>query len=72
MIDVKGLDDFGFEKCLEMASIAEINNIKVPFLHLNHLIESKKAANRPKDQVDIIYLSRIKEMGENSKQNKGE
>ena len=60
MIDVKGLEGFGFDECLKKASIAEINTIKVPFLHINHLIESKKAANRPKDQVDLIYLEKIK------------
>lgn len=65
MINVKGLEGLGFDKCLQKASIAEINDIKVPFLHLNHLIESKKAANRPKDQVDLIYLEKIKNIVEN-------
>jgi hypothetical protein len=37
-----------------VASIAELNEIKVPFLHINHLIESKKAVARPKDIQDII------------------
>lgn len=41
-----------------MASIAEINGVKIPFLHINHLIESKRATNRPKDQVDLIYLEK--------------
>lgn len=43
-----------------MASIAEIDDIKVPFLHINHLIANKKAVNRPKDQMDVIYLDKIK------------
>ena len=34
----------------------------VRFLHINHLIASKKAANRPKDQIDVIYLEKIKEL----------
>lgn len=66
MIDVKGLEGFGFDECLKKASIAEIANIKIPFLHINHLIESKKAANRPKDQVDLIYLEKIKNIVENN------
>lgn len=66
MIDVKGLEGFGFDECLQKASIAEINNINIPFLHINHLIESKKAANRPKDQVDLIYLEKIKNIVENN------
>jgi hypothetical protein len=39
-----------------MANQANINGIVVPFLHINHLIANKKAVNRPKDQLDIIYL----------------
>jgi len=60
MIDMKGLEGFSFDECLEKASIAEIEGISVPFLHINHLIANKKAVNRPKDQVDVIYLEKIK------------
>ena len=45
-----------------IATIADIEEIKVPFLHINHLITSKKAANRPKDQFDVIYLEKIKKL----------
>ena len=71
MVDVKGLEGFGFDECLAKASIAEINNIKVPFLHINHLMESKKAANRPKDQIDLIYLEKIKNLLKNDPKGKG-
>ena len=57
---MQGLEGHTFKECLEMASIAEIDDIKVPFLHINHLIANKKAVNRPKDQVDVIYLQKIK------------
>ena len=63
MTDVKGLEGFGFDECHKVASIAEIENVSIPFLHINHLIEAKKAANRPKDQLDILYLEKIKELG---------
>ena len=70
MIGVKGLEGVGFDECLRLATIADMDGIKVPFLHINHLIASKKAANRPKDQLDVIYLEKIKklkdEMGDNS------
>ena len=62
MTDVKGLEDFGFSICLSKASVADIDGIDVPFLHINHLIASKKAANRPKDQLDIIYLEKIQRL----------
>ena len=67
LIDMKGLEGFTFDECLEAATIAEIENVTVPFLHINHLIENKKAVNRPKDQIDVMELEKIvllrKEMG---------
>ena len=62
MIDVKGLEGYSFEECLEQAVIAEILDVRIPFLQINQLIEAKKAANRPKDQLDIIYLEKIKQL----------
>lgn len=64
MIEMKGLEEFSFDECLKQVSIAEIDDVKVPFLDLNHLIVNKKAVNRPKDQVDVIYLERIKNLRE--------
>lgn len=67
LIDMKGLEGYTFDECLEVATIAEIENATVPFLHINHLIANKKAVNRPKDQIDVIELEKIvllrKEMG---------
>jgi predicted nucleotidyltransferase len=62
MLDVKGLEGFTFQQCLDQASNADIDGVQVPFLHINHLIQSKKAANRPKDQIDVIYLEKIKQL----------
>lgn len=64
MTNVKGLETFGFDDCLKTASIADIDSVLVPFLHINHLIDAKKAANRPKDQIDVIYLEKIKKLQE--------
>ncbi|HPN18255.1 MAG TPA: nucleotidyltransferase [Chitinophagales bacterium] len=60
LIDMKGLEDFTFDECLELATVAEIETVKVPFLHINHLIVNKKAVNRSKDQIDVIELEKIK------------
>jgi hypothetical protein len=62
MNGVKGLEGLGFDQCFEYATIADIDEVKVPFLHINHLIASKKAANRSKDQIDVIYLEKIKKL----------
>jgi len=62
MTEMKGLQSLTFQECLEQASVAEIEGIKIPFLHINQLIANKKAVNRPKDKVDVIELEKIKEI----------
>lgn len=64
MTSVKGLEQYTFEHAYQLASIADILNLQVPFLHINQLLEAKRAANRPKDQVDIIALEKIKKLRE--------
>jgi hypothetical protein len=56
---MKGLEEYSFDECFRLANIAEINGIPIPFLHINHILKNKKAVNRPKDQVDVIYLEKI-------------
>ena len=67
LLEMKGIEGFSFDECLELATIADIENIQVPFLHINHLVANKKAVNRPKDQIDVMELEKIiqvrKEMG---------
>jgi hypothetical protein len=62
MVAVKGLENVSFNECLKLAGVADLGPVKIPFLHINHLIDSKKAANRPKDQTDVIYLEKIKQL----------
>jgi len=62
MTSVKGLDNSNFDSLLKSASIATIYGVDIPFLHLNALILTKKAANRPKDQLDLIELEKIKKI----------
>jgi hypothetical protein len=66
LIDMKGLEGYSFDECLQMASIADIEGIKIPFLHINQLIENKKQVNRPKDQIDVIALEEIKRLRDES------
>lgn len=70
MTSVKGLEDSEFDTLLQSASIATIYDLDIPFLHLNALILAKKAANRPKDQLDLIELEKIRKLllDEHSKQ----
>lgn len=62
---LKGIN-LSFAECFEYASIAEIGGVTIPFLHINHLIDNKKAVNRPKDQIDVIELEKIKQFREES------
>lgn len=66
MTSMKGLENLSFLDCLELASTANLNGTEVPFLHINQLIANKKAVNRPKDQIDVIELEKIKEFRNNS------
>jgi hypothetical protein len=62
LIEMKGLEGYTFDECLEMASIADIDSVNVPFLHINQLIENKKIVNRPKDQIDVAALEQIRKL----------
>jgi hypothetical protein len=70
MTGMNGLENISFDDCYLIAVRANLEGIIVPFLHINHLIENKKAVNRPKDQVDVIYLEKIKKLLEENDQNK--
>ncbi|MEM0543200.1 nucleotidyltransferase [Flavobacterium sp. j3] len=59
MTSVKGLENSTFNELLEKAYIAEISGIPVYFLDYENLIKAKKAANRPKDILDIEELEKI-------------
>jgi hypothetical protein len=61
MTGMKGLEGYSFEDCLQKASIAHLNGIMVPFLHINQLLANKRAVSRSKDQLDVIELEKIKE-----------
>lgn len=69
LTDMKGLEDFSFEECLRIASVAEIEGVSVPFLHINQLITNKKFVNRPKDQIDVLMLEEIRRLTEDNTNN---
>ena len=64
MTKMKGLEKYSFEECLGLASVADLEGVHIPFLHINHLIQNKKVVNRPKDQVDVIELEKIRKLRE--------
>jgi len=60
MTYIKGFEQEIFDECFMSASTAIIFEIPIKFLHINHLIASKKACDRPKDRIDVLELERIK------------
>lgn len=60
MTSLKGFEQARFDECFEESNEAIIENVPIRFFHINQLIESKKAANRLKDQLDIEELEKIK------------
>ncbi|PIF33685.1 nucleotidyltransferase DUF2204 [Flavobacterium sp. 9] len=56
MTAVKGLEDKSFSSLLEDATIVMIGETPVYFIDYDSLIIAKKAANRPKDILDIEEL----------------
>ena len=42
MTEMNGLENISFSECLKLSSVAYLEGIKVPYLHINHLSENKK------------------------------
>jgi hypothetical protein len=62
MTSLKGFPSERFDECYQLALTAMIHDVPVRFLHLNHLLEAKKATARPKDLLDIAELKRINDL----------
>ena len=72
MTSMKGLENKSFDECLQQARVADLNGVHVPFLHINDLLATKKAVGRPKDQLDVLELEKIKAYLDEVKKNKAE
>lgn len=59
MTNVKGLEDKSFDDLLDAATVVMIDEIPVKFIDYENLIIAKKAANRPKDILDIEELNKL-------------
>jgi hypothetical protein len=51
-----------FNECLALAAIADLGTCKSPFFAHKSPDRLQKSSNRPKDQTDVIYLEKIKEL----------
>jgi hypothetical protein len=60
LTSLKGFKKDRFDECYKLSNEVFVENIPIRFLHINQLIEEKKATNRLKDQVDIEDLEKIR------------
>ncbi len=60
MTELKGFTSANFDECYYLSPTAIIENVPIKFLHINKLIEEKKASGRPKDLLDLIELEKIR------------
>jgi len=58
MTYLSGFESGDFDDCYVLASTAEIDGVSIRFLHL---IRSKEASGRPKDQIDLLELKRLRD-----------
>ena len=58
---------YTFDECLKMASVADIDDVSIPFLHINQLTENKKAVNSTRNQVDVLAREHIRELRDDTK-----
>jgi predicted nucleotidyltransferase len=59
MTSVNGLENKKFNDLLSVAKVVIIDTIPVNFIDYENLIIAKKAANRPKDILDIEEMEKI-------------
>lgn len=72
MTSMKGLENKSCDECYREARIADPDGIRAPFLHINDLLLNKKAVGRPKDQLDVLELEKIKKYPDEKEKGKND
>jgi hypothetical protein len=60
MTTIKGLAENAFDELYQASETTTIRSVPVRFIDYKNLIQTKKATNRPKDQLDIEELEKLK------------
>ena len=66
MTAIKGFDQKAFEELYRSSEVTIIKDIPIRFIDYKHLVESKKASNRLKDQLDIEEMEKVRKRNEES------
>jgi hypothetical protein len=51
-----------FDEAWSQKTIANLDELDIPFIQFNHLIISKISNNRPKDKIDIEELQKVQKL----------
>ncbi len=62
MTYIAGFKQERFQEIEELSPIAIIEEIPIKFIHINQLIEAKKASGRPRDLIDVEELEKIRKI----------
>lgn len=60
MTYIAGFKQDRFEEIEELSPVAFIDEVPIKFIHINQLIEAKKASGRPRDLIDVEELEKIR------------
>lgn len=60
MTYIAGFNQDRFDEIEQLSPTAVIGNIPIKFIHINSLIEAKKASGRPRDLIDVEELEKIR------------
>ncbi|MCW3124699.1 MAG: hypothetical protein JWO03_357 [Bacteroidetes bacterium] len=69
MTSIKGLEKDDFKDLYDSSELTSIKNTPVRFIDYKNLILNKKATDRPKDQIDIEELEKIRKLESGEDQN---
>jgi len=64
MTAIKGFSQGEFDELYQKSKLTYISGIPIRFIDYENLIISKKATNRPKDQIDISEMEKAKKWDE--------
>jgi hypothetical protein len=60
MTNIPGLQQSEFDEYYNKATIDQLGDYEIRFLHYQHLIQNKEATHRSKDLLDVEELKRIR------------
>lgn len=54
---ITSIDGVDFDEAWQDKATVRINNLNIPVLSKAHMIQNKRSSNRPKDRIDLLWLT---------------